>query len=38
MLDYIFNTKDLLTDTTNSKYSYGRKCTNTVLKITLVVD
>ena len=38
MLDYIFNVKDLPTNTTNPKYSRGRECTGAALKIILVVD
>jgi hypothetical protein len=38
MLDYIFNAKDLPTNTTDPKYSRGRECTEAALKIILVVD
>ena len=38
MLDYIFNAKDLPTNTTDPKYSHRRECTKAALKITLVVD
>jgi hypothetical protein len=38
MLDYIFNIKDLPTNTTDPKCSYRRECTEAALKITLVVD
>jgi len=38
MLGYIFNTKDLPTNTTNPKYSCGRECTEAALKMALVVD
>ena len=38
MLGYIFNTKDLPTNTTNPKYSRGREYTEAALKMALVVD
>jgi len=38
MLGYIFNAKDLPTNTTDPKCSYKRECTKATLKITLMVD
>jgi hypothetical protein len=38
MLDYIFNAKDLPTNTTDSKCSRGQECTKAASRMTLVVD